>query len=139
MTARNQIQNNSPYEQLIDLNDSTLAGLNVGIDVIEIERFRKKPLNNENASFYHSIFTESELSYCTKYSDPYPHLAGIFAAKESILKCLTKPIGMIEIEIGHNQEGKPHVATHKKIKATQVKISISHTRSIAVAIAVSRS
>jgi phosphopantetheine--protein transferase-like protein len=124
---------------LIDLSDSNLAGLNVGIDVIEIERFRNKPLNNENASFYHSIFTDSELSYCTKYSDPYPHLAGIFAAKESILKWLTTPIEMIEIEISHNREGKPHIAAHTKIKATQARISISHTRSIAIAIAITRS
>jgi phosphopantetheine--protein transferase-like protein len=120
---------------LIDLNDSTLEGLNVGIDIIEIERFRNKPLNNKNASFYHSIFTESELSYCTKYSDPYPHLAGIFAAKESILKCLTTPIEMIEIEISHSRDGKPYIAAQAKIKATQAKISIAHTRSIAVAIA----
>jgi holo-[acyl-carrier protein] synthase len=124
---------------LIDLNDSTLVGLDVGIDVIEIERFRNKPLNKGNASFYHSIFTESELSYCMKYSDPYPHLAGIFAAKESLLKCLTTPIEMIEIEISHNPDGKPHIATHTKIKATQVRISITHTRSIAVAIAITRS
>jgi phosphopantetheine--protein transferase-like protein len=124
---------------LIDLDDSTLAGLKVGIDVIEIERFRNKPLNNDNTSFYHSIFTESELSYCTKYSDPYPHLAGIFAAKESILKCLTRPIKMIEIEISHNREGKPHITAHTKIKATQTLISITHTREIAIAIAVTRS
>jgi holo-[acyl-carrier protein] synthase len=124
---------------LIDLNDSTFAGLNVGIDVIEIEGFRNKPLNNENTSFYHSIFTDSELSYCTKYSDPYPHLAGIFAAKESVLKCLTRPIKMIEIEISHNREGKPHIAAHTKIKATQTSISITHTREIAIAIAVTRS
>ena len=124
---------------MIDLNDSTLAGLNVGIDVIEIERFRNKPLNNENTSFYHSIFTESELSYCTKYSDPYPHLAGIFAAKESILKCLTRPIKMIKIEISHDRDGKPHIAAHTKINATQTSISITHTREIAIAIAVTRS
>jgi holo-[acyl-carrier protein] synthase len=123
---------------LIDLNDSTLAGLNVGIDIIEIERFRNKPLNNKNASFYHSIFTESELSYCTKYSDPYPHLAGIFAAKESILKCLTRPIKMTEIQISHNRDGKPHIAARTKIKATQTRVSITHTRSIAMAIAVTR-
>ncbi len=55
--------------------------MNVGIDVIEIKRFREKPLNKENASFYHSIFTKSELLYCTKYSDPYPHIAGIFSKR----------------------------------------------------------
>jgi holo-[acyl-carrier protein] synthase len=122
---------------LIDLNDSTLRGLKVGIDVIEVERFRNKPLNNENASFYHSIFTESELSYCMKYSDPYPHFAGIFAAKESVLKCLIRPIKMIEIEISHNRHGKPRIAARtKKIKSTQARISITHTRSIAIAVAI---
>jgi holo-[acyl-carrier protein] synthase len=125
---------------LIDLNDRTFGGLNVGIDVIEIERFRNKPLNDENASFYHSIFTESELLYCMKYSDPYPHFAGIFAAKESILKCLTRPIKMIEIEISHNRDGKPRIAAHtKKIKAMQARVSITHTRSIAIAVTITRS
>jgi holo-[acyl-carrier protein] synthase len=124
---------------LIDLIDSTPGELNVGIDVIEIERLRNKPLNKKNESFYRSIFTESELSYCMKYSDPYPHLAGIFAAKESLLKCLAKPIEMIEIEISHNPDGKPHISAHTKIKATQVRISITHTRSIAMAIAIIRS
>jgi phosphopantetheine--protein transferase-like protein len=125
---------------LIDLDDRTFGGLNVGIDVIEIERFRNKPLNNENASFYHSIFTESELMYCMKYSDPYPHIAGIFAAKESILKCLTRPIKMIEIEISHNRDGKPIIVAHaRKIRAMQTRISITHTRSIAIAVAVTDS
>jgi holo-[acyl-carrier protein] synthase len=125
---------------LIDLNDRTFGGLNVGIDVIEIERFRNKPLNDENASFYHSIFTESELLYCMKYSDPYPHFAGIFAAKESILKCLTRPIKMIEIEVSHNRDGKPRIAAHtKKIKAMQARVSITHTRSIAIAVTITRS
>ncbi len=110
--------------------------MNIGIDVIEIRQFRKKPLNNKNASFYHSIFTESELSYCMKYSDPYPHIAGIFAAKESLLKCLAKPTKMSDIEISHNQNGKPVVAVQdRKIRASNVNISITHTRSIAIALA----
>ena len=114
--------------------------MNVGVDIVEIKRFRKKPLNKDNASFYHSIFTKSELMYCMKYSDPYPHIAGIFAAKESILKCLTLPLRMIDIEIKHNQDGKPSTAIRsKKTKATQARISISHTKSIAIAAAVTNS
>jgi holo-[acyl-carrier protein] synthase len=113
------------------------AKLNVGTDVIEIKRFRNKPLNDDNASFYHSIFTESELMYCMKYSDPYPHIAGIFAAKESIIKCLSKPLKMIDIEITHNQYGKPiAVLRCRKKKAIRAKISISHTSSLAIAMAI---
>jgi holo-[acyl-carrier protein] synthase len=110
---------------------------NVGIDVIEVKQFRNKPLNDDNSGFYRSVFTESELAYCTKYSDPYPHIAGIFAAKESIIKCLTKPIKMIDIEIIHNQYGKPIAVIHrKKRKANAARISISHTRSLAIAMAI---
>ena len=122
------------------MNDGDFGKLNVGVDVIEIKRFRNRPLNKDNASFYHSIFTESELMYCMKYSNPYPHIAGIFAAKESVLKCLTIPLRMIDIEIKHNHDGKPSIAFHsKKTKAIQARISISHTKSIAIAAAVTKS
>jgi holo-[acyl-carrier protein] synthase len=112
--------------------------LNVGTDVIEIKRFRNKPLNDDNASFYHSIFTESELTYCMKYSDPYPHIAGMFAAKESIIKCLSsRPLKMIDIEITHDQHGKPIALVHfRKKKAIKARISISHTSSLAIAMAI---
>ena len=114
--------------------------MNVGVDIIEIKRFRDKPLNNKNASFYHSIFTEPELMYCMKYSDPYPHIAGIFAAKESIIKCLIQPIKMVEIEIRHNRDGKPVIVIHsRKKRAVHARISITHTKSIAIAVAVTGS
>jgi len=111
--------------------------LNVGTDVIEVGRFRNKPLNKRNAGFYHSVFTEAEITYCTKYSDPYPHLAGIFAAKESIIKCLNKPTKMIDIEIIHGQYGKPTAVINSKRKNTiTTQISISHTKSLAIAVAI---
>jgi phosphopantetheine--protein transferase-like protein len=123
-----------------NLKDGVFGKLNVGVDIIEIKWFRNKPLNKDNASFYHSIFTESELMYCMKYSNPYPHIAGIFAAKESILKCLTIPLRMIDIEIKHNQDGKPStIIRSKKTKAIQARVSISHTKSIAIAAAVTDS
>ena len=110
--------------------------MNVGIDIIEIKRFRDRPLDT-NASFYHSIFTESELLYCMKYSDPYPHIAGIFAAKESIIKCLIQPIKMVEIEVRHNRDGRPSITINsRKKRAVQARISITHTKFIAIAVAV---
>ena len=112
------------------------TGVNIGTDLIEVRRFRNKPLNDDNASFYNSIFTESELVYCMKYSDPYPHIAGIFAAKESIMKCLRRPLRMIDIEITHNEYGKPIAVVNCRKKTIRVRISISHTRSLAIAMAI---
>jgi phosphopantetheine--protein transferase-like protein len=114
-----------------------IKSLNVGTDVIDINRFRNKPLNDRNAGFYRSVFTKSEMIYCTKFSDPYPHLAGIFAAKESIIKCLNKPTKMIDIEIIHGKYGKPAAVFHRKRKnIISARISISHTRSFAIAVAI---
>jgi holo-[acyl-carrier protein] synthase len=77
------------------------------------------------------------MNYCGKFSDPYPHLAGIFAAKESIIKCFNKPTKMIDVEIIHGPYGKPNAVIHRKRKnAESVTISISHTRSLAIAVAI---
>ena len=109
--------------------------INVGTDIIEIQRFRKKPLE-KNESFYRLLFTKSELMHCAKYKDPYPHLAGIFAAKESIIKCLKEaPSKMMDIEIVWNKDGKPSGAISTQ-KIHDVSISISHTRTIALAVAI---
>ena len=72
--------------------------MNVGIDLMEIKRFRNLP-NEKHNSFYMKLFTNDELEYCLKYSDPYPHFAGIFAAKEAVIKCLEKKVYFKEIEI----------------------------------------
>jgi holo-[acyl-carrier protein] synthase len=119
------------------LINGTIRDLNVGVDVIEIERFRNKPIGGENLSFYSSILTKKELLYCTKYSDPYPHIAGIFAAKESLIKCLSVHIKMTDIEISHNGQGKPIITLNsRKERRMQAKISITHTKSIAIAVVI---
>ena len=119
------------------LINGTIRDLNVGVDVIEIERFRNKPICDENLSFYSSILTKKELLYCTKYSDPYPHIAGIFAAKESLIKCLSVPIKMTDVEISHNGQGKPIITLNsRKKRKMQAKISITHTKSIAIAVVI---
>jgi phosphopantetheine--protein transferase-like protein len=110
--------------------------IRIGTDIVEIRRFKQKYIEN-NLTFYKSIFTKSELKYCSKYLDPYPHLAGIFAAKESVIKCLDRPLRMSDIEVSRDINGKPIAITHYKKKTTKVQISISHTRSVAVAVAIS--
>jgi holo-[acyl-carrier protein] synthase len=110
--------------------------INVGTDIIEVQRFRRKPLKS-NMSFYNSIFTKSELEYCLRYTDPYPHLAGIFAAKESVIKCSSRQqLRMIDVMIVHDTYGKPVAIVRNKNKTIKTRISISHTRSLAIAVAI---
>lgn len=108
---------------------------NVGIDIIEISRFKQKPFK-KNKNLYDSLFTESEILHCLKYSDPYPHFAGIFSAKEAIIKCINKSFRMTDIEIVWNNNGKPRILLRSQ-KAKNISISISHSQSIAIAIAIS--
>jgi holo-[acyl-carrier protein] synthase len=114
-----------------------VSKLSVGIDIEEIVRFRRKPLK-ANKSLYNSIFTKSELTYCVRYSDPYPHLTGIFAAKEAVIKCsYQQRLRIKDIEIVRSRYGKPTVLTpYNKKNTGDISVSISHTRSLATAVAV---
>ena len=56
--------------------------ISIGTDIIDIQRFRNKPLKT-NQKFYNSNFSKSELEHCKKFSDLYPHLAG---RRESLFK-----------------------------------------------------
>ena len=106
---------------------------NVGIDIIETGRFRKKPFE-QNQSFYNSIFTNEEIQYCLNFSDSYTHFAGTFAAKEAIKKCIKNILPLNSIEITRQKNGKPIINIKGKI-LSDINISISHTDKIAIAIA----
>ena len=118
-----------------------------GIDLVEIARFREldpKILKR----FYARVFTPGERAYI---GGSFERAAGIFAAKEALVKALGCGIGLVtwqEVGIGYDAQGKPlPELTGSAKKAEQVlgisawSISISHTRSnaVAVAVAISRS
>lgn len=75
-----------------------------------------------------------------RYSDPYPHFAGLFAAKEAIIKSLPAQADLFpnKIEIYHDASGSPHVRIDADIEQSII-LSISHSRHNAVAIALSMS
>jgi holo-[acyl-carrier protein] synthase len=109
----------------------------IGIDIASITRF-KRFAKNKKDRFLLSVFTEREREYCFSFKDPAPHLAGIFAAKESVIKALTekKVRGMAEVEIRHARSGKPEVWLRAR-RLKGVLVSISHDATIAIAVAVS--
>ena len=103
--------------------------MNIGIDVEEISAMpRVNDLREED--FYKMNFSPSEIAYCILRPDPYASLAGLFAAKEAIVKAdnqyRSKPFNSIVID--HLPGGSP---VHDKFN-----LSISHTNTTAVAVAV---
>lgn len=109
----------------------------IGIDIIESSRF-KKFLNDKQHQFIKKVFTKCEIKYCFNYRDPLPHLAGIFAAKEAVSKAMGASKNFLaNIEIRHNKEGIPE-AWQKNKKIKSISVSITHTNSVALAIAIKR-
>jgi holo-[acyl-carrier protein] synthase len=116
-----------------------------GVDIVEISKFKGIVLRNSR--FVEEIFTAQERAYCGSMKNPYPHLAGRFAAKESYLKALGTGISgpgidsiFQEIEVIPTASGKPEIAVRgwaekiaKKRKISQCSVSISHTARYAVA------
>jgi phosphopantetheine--protein transferase-like protein len=106
----------------------------VGIDIVEVSRFTNV-LKKKQTSFLRRVFSEHELTYCETYKDMAVHLAGLFAAKESVSKALgVTKYPFSEIEIRHTQVGAPHAYHHGK--KLPISISISHTSTLATAVAV---
>jgi holo-[acyl-carrier protein] synthase len=105
----------------------------IGVDIESIDRFRSLPYQ-ENINFYDKIFTKEEIVYCTSKSDPYPHFAVRFCAKEAVIKALNDTDmspDMKNIEI-INSDGAPQVRILGRDDFS-VLASFSHTDKYAVA------
>lgn len=103
-----------------------------GIDLIEVARFRD--LRQDDA-FLLRTFAADELAYCFSYADPAPHLAGHFAAKEAAWKALgTGEFPFTELIVRHEASGAPYI--ERNGTRLPLRISISHTASVAAAVAV---
>ena len=118
----------------------------LGIDIVDIERFRKANAKIGDG-FLKKIFTDRELAFSENKKNRFEHLAGKFSAKEAVKKSLPDGarIGLAwyEIEILNGVDGKPYVELHgeaKKIKEDNniktVFVSISHASDTAVANAI---
>jgi len=111
-----------------------LNNVNVGIDLVEISRFKKIPFN-ENESFYRKNFSKDEIEYCLKFSEPYKHFAGKFAIKEATKKSINKKLELSKIRTYH-VESKPSVEILDK--ELEFKVSVSHEKNYAIAIVINK-
>jgi holo-[acyl-carrier protein] synthase len=70
---------------------------NIGIDIVNVSRFKKKPLKN-NQNFYKKNFSDTEINYCKKFSSPYEHFARKFVIKKALIKSINGKILLHEIK-----------------------------------------
>jgi len=122
---------------------------NIGVDVVEVARFKCLDYPSHK-QFYERVFTSREIEYCLSFKTPAPHFAVNFAGKEAVYKAINKfyDVKLRDIEILRDNDGEPHVNLHLNYQdATknesqgmtlpfEVKVSLSHSSSYAVAFAV---
>ena len=112
-----------------------IKNLGIGIDIIEVSRFRKKKYE-ENKNFYKKIFVKSEINYCLKFKNSAERFAGKFALKEALIKSIDRKIRFSEIETSH-LKSKPIVIIKKSREKYNFIASLSHENDFAVAVVIS--
>ena len=117
----------------------------LGTDIIEVERIAEKI--NKGSGFRELVFSVGEIAYCESMADKFQHYAARFAAKEAFYKALgtgwEAETYFNEIEITHDEKGKPMIVlsgqTKKTLAAWQINkilVSLSHVKSMATAVVI---
>ena len=127
----------------IDLSDAGKV-LGIGCDLAEVERI-KDAHERHGQSFLDKVFTNEEQAYCLKQANPYPSLAARWAAKEATTKAfstgVSEHIGLLDVEVTKGSRNEPILSLSEKgdlllyrIGGKSCKVSLSHTRAMAMAV-----
>lgn len=115
-------------------------GSSVGIDLLEIERLERAL--ERRPALAGRLFTDAERSYASARARPGQHLAARFCAKEAVAKALAlESWSFREIEVT-SSGGAPEVTLHGAVAqraaalGVSIQISLTHTRSVAAAVAI---
>lgn len=108
-------------------------GYRIGIDLIEINRF--KGLEKDN-NFVKRVYSDTEIKYCFGNNNAQTCLATNFSGKEAVLKALQldELLPLNKVEILRSDSGAPYVRLPSHIQY-KVGISLSHTEKYAAAVA----
>jgi len=112
----------------------------VGIDLLEIARLERALERRPRLAA--RLFTEGERSYAASRERPGRHLAARFCAKEAVTKALgldalrCQEIEVLEGGAAVDLRLSGEVARRARELGAEVKISLSHEREMAAAVAV---
>jgi holo-[acyl-carrier protein] synthase len=126
--------------------EGTLTGsvIGVGIDAVDVERFRG--VIGRRTNMAGRLFTEGEQAYARAAIDPIPRMSTRFAAKEATMKALGVGLGafpFVEVEVVRVGLGAPLLVLHGEAEelagrrgVARWHLSLTHTDLVAVAIVV---
>jgi holo-[acyl-carrier protein] synthase len=120
--------------------------IGIGTDIVECDRIADMIEKHEDG-FVSKVYTAWEIEYCGKRKAATQHYAGRWAAKEAILKAMgtgwAKGIQWTDLEVRNAMGGAPSVFLTgvaaelcESTGISEIKISISHSKSYATAFAV---
>jgi holo-[acyl-carrier protein] synthase len=120
--------------------------LGLGTDLIEIERVQAS-MNRFGDRFLNRVFTEGEIAYCMRKKQAAESFAARFAAKEAGAKALgtgiSRGVNWKEFEVTREPGQRPVLHFHgraaelaKAMGVRRVQLSLSHSRTVALAVAV---
>ncbi|MBI2050348.1 MAG: 4'-phosphopantetheinyl transferase superfamily protein [Parcubacteria group bacterium] len=106
----------------------------IGIDIIAVRRFIK--LAQGDFPHWKKFFTHEEWEYAFNRPNPSASLAGLYAAKEALMKAAGGDlVGRFDrISVAHQKDGTPRACIDGET-SKHFYISISHTDETAVAVA----
>ena len=85
--------------------------IGIGIDLVDIERFRRSL--ERTPTMRTRLFTDVELAYVAPQVDPVPSLAARFAAREAVMKALGVGLGAFgfhDVWVERAPSGQPSLA-----------------------------
>jgi len=114
----------------------------VGIDQLEIARLERALARRPRLA--QRLFTPGERAYAEARARPAQHLAARFCAKEAVAKALALDAwSFLDVEVVRDGDGAPAVRLHgaaarraRELGVTDVRISLTHTRRDAAAVAI---
>ncbi len=106
--------------------------MNVGIDLVEIERFGR--VLARRSGLAERLFTADELAYAARRARPAQHLAARFCAKEAVVKAL-RPEAWDWHDISVLPQARVELSGALAGRAP-VAVSLTHGDTVAAAIAV---
>ncbi|HLI00710.1 MAG TPA: holo-ACP synthase [Acidimicrobiales bacterium] len=118
------------------------ALIGLGLDSVDIGRFAevlaRRPVLRER------LFTAAEQAYADTLSNPVPTLAGRFAVKEAVMKCLGVGLGAFDwgdVDVRRAASGRPLLTVSGRAAGLAAEqgvdgwqLSITHTATVASAV-----